>query len=48
MISSLFLSILAYFSAAQDRIMAVVISGLPFFLIGLLFVQSQSGEEKVN
>lgn len=46
MISSLFLAILAYFSASQDRLMAVVISGLPFFLIGLLFVQSQNGAEE--
>ena len=36
-VSSLFLSILAYFSASQDRLMAVAISGLPYFLIGLLF-----------
>ena len=44
MVSSLFLAILAYFSAAQDRVIAVAISGLPFFLIGLLFVQSQNVE----
>ena len=37
--------IFAYFAAAQDRLMAVVISGLPYFLIGLLFVQSQNVEE---
>lgn len=47
-ISSLFLSILAYFSASQDRLMAVAISGLPFFLIGLLFVQSQNTVEKTD
>jgi hypothetical protein len=47
-ISSLFLSILAYFSASQDRLMAVAISGLPFFLIGLLFVQSQNTGEKAG
>ncbi len=41
-VSSLFLTIFAYFSAAQDRLMAVAISGLPYFLIGLLFVQSQN------
>jgi len=43
-VSSLFLTIFAYFSAAQDRLMAIAISGLPFFLIGLLFVQSQNAE----
>ncbi len=47
-ISSLFLSILAYFSASQDPLMAVAISGLPYFLIGLLFVQSQNTEEKAS
>lgn len=47
-VSSLFLSILAYFSASQDRLMAVAISGLPYFLIGLLFVQSQNIEEKAG
>ncbi|HDD55304.1 MAG TPA: hypothetical protein ENG59_03575 [Chloroflexi bacterium] len=47
-ISSLFFSIFAYFSATQDRLMAVAISGLPFFLIGLLFVQSQNTEEEAS
>jgi hypothetical protein len=45
-VSSLFLTIFAYFAAAQDRLMAVAISGLPYFLIGLLFVQSQNVEKK--
>ena len=45
-VSSLFLAIFAYFAAAQDRLMAVAISGLPYFLIGLLFVQSQNTEKK--
>jgi CHASE2 domain-containing sensor protein len=47
-VSSLFLSILAYFSAAQDRLMAVAISGLPYFLIGLLFIQSQNTEGEAD
>jgi len=47
-ISSLFLAIFAYFSASQDRLMAVTISGLPYFLIGLLFVQSQNTEGKTD
>jgi len=47
-VSSLFLSILAYFSADQDRLLAVAISGLPYFLIGMLFVQSQNIEEKAD
>jgi hypothetical protein len=45
-ISSVFLTIFAFFAAAQDRLMAVAISGLPYFLIGLLFVQSQNIEER--
>lgn len=47
-VSSLFLSIFTYFSAAQDRLMAVAISGLPYFLIGLLYIQSQSIVEKTG
>ena len=47
-ISSIFLAILAYFSASQDRLMAVVISGLPYFLIGLLFVQSQTTKTETD
>jgi hypothetical protein len=47
-ISSIFLTIFSYFAAAQDRMMAVLISGLPYFLIGLLFVQSQNTEEKTH
>lgn len=47
-VSSLFLAIFAYFAAAQGRLMAVAISGLPFFLIGLLFVQSQNIEPKTD
>jgi hypothetical protein len=45
-ICSLFLAIFAYFASAQDRLMAVAISGLPYFLIGLLFVQSQNIKDK--
>ena len=39
-ITSLFLCIFAYFSAGNNRFFAVTVSGLPFFLVGLLFIQS--------
>jgi hypothetical protein len=40
-ISSLFLCILAYFATETFRFFAVTVSGIPFFLVGLLFMQSQ-------
>ena len=46
-ISSLFLCVFAYFSAGNNRMFAVAVSGLPFFLVGILFIQSYlAGEEK--
>jgi hypothetical protein len=39
-ISSLFLGIFAFFSAGNNHFFAVTVSGLPFFLVGLLFIQS--------
>lgn len=39
-ISSLFLSIFAYFAAGHNRLFAVACSGLPFLLVGLLLLQS--------
>jgi len=38
---SVLLGIFNYFSTSQGRIIAVVSQGLPYFLVGLLFVQSQ-------
>lgn len=45
-ISSLFLCIFAYFSAGHNRMFAVAVSGLPFFLVGILFIQSYLAGEK--
>ena len=45
-ISSLFLCIFAYFSAGHNRMFAVAVSGLPFFLVGLLFIQSHFAKEE--
>ena len=45
-ISSLFLCIFAYFSAGHNRMFAVAVSGLPFFLVGLLFIQSKMAKEE--
>jgi hypothetical protein len=41
-VSSLFLCIFAYFSTETNRFFGVTISGIPFFLVGLLFLQSQA------
>ena len=38
---SVLLGIFNYFSTNEGRIIAVVFQGLPYFLVGLLFVQSQ-------
>ncbi len=38
---SVLLGIFNYFSTSQGRIIAVVSQGLPYFLVGLLFVQSE-------
>ncbi len=43
-ICSLFLSIFSYFSAGQNQLFAVACSGLPFFLVGLLFLQSGASQ----
>jgi hypothetical protein len=45
-ISSLFLCIFAYFSAGDNRIFAVAVSGLPYFLVGILFLQSHRAREE--
>ncbi len=45
-ISSLFLCIFAYFSAGDNKMFAVAVSGLPYFLVGFLFIQSQLAKEE--
>ena len=45
-ISSLFLCIFAYFSAGHNKIFAVAVSGLPYFLVGVLFIQSYLAKEE--
>jgi hypothetical protein len=47
-ISSLFLCIFAYFSAGQNRMFAVAVSGLPYFLVGILFIQYKLAMEDKN
>jgi hypothetical protein len=44
-ILSVLLSIFVYFTNDENHIIPIVYQGLPFFLVGLLFVQSQSGKE---
>ncbi len=45
-ISSLFLCIFTYFSAGHNKIFAVAVSGLPYFLVGVLFIQSYLAKEE--
>jgi len=45
-ISSLFLCIFAFFSAGHNKIFAVAVSGLPYFLVGVLFIQSYLAKEE--
>jgi hypothetical protein len=42
---SVLLSIFIYFSSREGQLVAVAFQGLPYFLVGLLFVQSQVKEE---
>jgi hypothetical protein len=46
-ILSVLLSIFNYFSTSEGQLIAIAFQGLPYFLVGLLFVQSQhsKGEE---
>lgn len=39
---SILLSIFIYFSDDSNRLIPILYQGLPFFLIGLLFIQSQA------
>ncbi len=45
-VSSLFLCIFSYFSAGHNKLFAVAISGLPYFLVGVLFIQSYLAREE--
>jgi DNA integrity scanning protein DisA with diadenylate cyclase activity len=42
-ILSVLLSLFVYFSDDGARLIAILYKGLPYFLVGLLFIQSQSG-----
>lgn len=42
---SVLLSLFVYFSDQEARLVAILYKGLPFFLVGLLFIQSQSRVE---
>lgn len=43
---SVLLSLFVYFSDEGARMIAILYKGLPFFLVGLLFIQSQSSRGK--
>jgi len=43
---SVLLSIFNYFSAENNRIISVIFQGFPYFLVGILFIQSQLAKEE--
>lgn len=45
-ILSVLLSIFIYFSEQDNRYIPILYQGLPFFLVGLLFIQSQTTKEE--
>ncbi len=45
---SILFSIFIYFSNADTRLISILYQGLPFFLVGLLFIQSQAGKEETS
>ena len=45
---SILLSIFIYFSDVSNRLIPILYQGLPFFLVGLLFVQSQAGFDETD
>jgi hypothetical protein len=47
-ISSLFLSIFSFFSVETNQFFAVTVSGVPFFLVGLLYLQSLADGKEDN
>jgi len=44
-ILSVLLGIFIYFSHLDNRLIPILYQGLPFFLVGLLFIQSQAHKE---
>jgi hypothetical protein len=44
-ISSIFLIIFHYFSSEVNKYIPIAIQGLPFFLVGIFFIQSHLGKE---
>jgi hypothetical protein len=45
-ISSIFLIIFHYFSSETNKYIPIAIQGLPFFLVGMFFIQSHLGKNK--
>jgi len=45
-ILSVLLGIFTYFSHLDNRLIPILYQGLPFFLVGLLFIQSQANKEE--
>lgn len=45
---SILLSIFIYFSHLENRLIPILYQGLPFFLVGLLFIQSQANKTEEN
>jgi hypothetical protein len=45
---SVLFSIFIYFSDVSNRMISILYQGLPYFLVGLLFIQSQAGKEEQN
>ncbi|MCJ7733799.1 MAG: hypothetical protein MUP11_04545 [Anaerolineales bacterium] len=45
-ILSVLLSIFIYFSTQDNRLIPILYQGLPYFLVGLLFIQSQAVSEE--
>ena len=44
-ITSVFLIIFNYFSAGQNKYIPIAVQGLPFFLVGIFFIQSHLAKE---
>ena len=47
-ISSIFLIIFHYFSSEVNKYIPIAIQGLPFFLVGIFFIQSHLGKENTS
>ena len=44
-ISSVFLIVFHYFSSGTNKYIPIAIQGLPFFLVGVFFIQSNMGKD---